>query len=335
MEARRVELEVFYKGHNISQYINSDLISCSFADTQNIADDINIVLQDKERKWLKEWAPVTGDTITAKIKIFNWNKENETILHNIGTFTIDEPEYSISPKKLSLKAISIPANTSFKDTPNTKIWKKATISKIGQTIANNSGLQLVFDSAFNPIITDKEQTEKSDFQFLQELVQEYGLILKIYNNKIVIFSEEEYEKKASKLTITEDMLISGTLKTTLNDSGYDGAVLKHKKNDGSLIRAEFYPYGKIKKHNKILNLNDAVDNYTEALRIVKAKLREKNRLQYTMSFVISAIPGLYMGDCYEFKNAGNFSGKYIITDIQGSLSPFLMSIEGHKVLQGY
>lgn len=335
MKSRYTELEVYYKGRNISQYINTDLTAFSFTDSQNVADDINIELQDKERKWLKEWAPRTGDTIKAQIKAFNWNKENETLIHNCGTFTIDEPEYTISPKKLNLKAISIPACSSFKDTPKTKIWKKATISKIGQTIADNSGLILVYDSSYNPIITDKEQTETSDFQFIQQLTQEYGLILKVYNNKIVIFSEEEYEKKPIKLTITEDMLIAGTLKTTLSDSGYDGAVLKHKKGSGELIHAEYYPKGKIKKDLKILSLNDSADNYAEALRIAKAKLREKNREQYTMSFSIPGISGLYMGDCYNFENAGDFTGKYIITNIQGSISPFVMNIDAHKVLQGY
>lgn len=335
MEARRTELEVFYKGRNISRYINADLTSFSFSDTQNAADDITIELQDTERKWLNDWTPTLGDTVSASIKAVNWNKENEVLIHNCGTFTIDEPEYSIIPKRFNLKAISIPANSGFKDTPKTKIWKKATIKKIAQTIAQNSGLALVYDTLYNPQITDKEQSETSDFDFLQQIVHEYGLILKVYNNKIVIFSEEEYEKKPSKLALTENMLIMGSLKYALTDSGYDGAVLKHKKNKGELIHAEFYPHGKTKKNPKILNLNDSADNYAEALRIVKAKLREKNREQFKFSFAIPAIPGLYMGDCFDLSDAGIFTGKYIITSIQGTIAPFQMSIESHKVLKGY
>ena len=48
-----------------------------------------------------------------------------------------------------------------------------------------------------------EQTNQSDCEFYNKLVTDYGLVLKIYDNRLVVFSEAQYEAKAAKLTLTE------------------------------------------------------------------------------------------------------------------------------------
>lgn len=334
-KARRIELEVYYKGVNISKQINNDLKSLSFTDNaQSAADDISITLQDKDGKWLKDWVCETSDQVKAKITSINWNKEGEVISKDCGTFIVDEPEYSIVPGTFSLNAISIPANTNFKDTQKSKTWKKATVSKIAQTIANNSGLSLHYDAIMNPRIDTKEQSAVSDMQFLQDLCNENGLVLKIYNNKLIIFSPGEYEQKKSVLTITKDMLSPpSTFKRTLTDSGYDGARLRYKKSDGTLITTEFFPTG---RKTKVLELNDNVDNIAEGLNLCKSKLREKNIKEYTASLTIPGLFNVYASDCITLKNDfGIFNGKYFVEKMQQSISPTEYTLDIHKVLSGY
>lgn len=333
-KARRAYLEVYYQGKNISKHINNDLVEFSYTDNaQSVADDISIKLHDKDGKWLKDWVCETGDQVKASIKTENWSKEGDSQIKNCGIFVVDEPEYGISPGTFSLNAISIPANKNFKDVPRTKTWKKATISKIAQTVADNSGLSLHYDSKTNPQIELKEQSETSDMQFLQDLCSENGLILKIYSNKLVIFSEAEYEQKESVLTITKKMLKSASLKRSITDSGYDGARLRYKKSNGELITASFFPSG---KKTKVLELNDNVENKAEALKLCKAKLREKNKSSFTVNLKLAGVASLDASDCVTLKeDFGIFNGKYFVEKIAQNISPTEYEIEAHKVLNGY
>lgn len=333
-KARRIYLEVYYQGKNISKEINSDLLEFSHNDTaENVADDISIRLQDKDGKWLKNWICEPSDQVIATIKSENWNKEGEIKSKNCGTFTVDEPEYSIAPGIFSLNAISIPANKNFKDVTRTKIWKKATVSKIAQTIASNSGLGLYYDARVNPQIDTKEQSNVSDMQFLQDLCSENGLILKIYSNKLIIFSESEYEQKPSVLTITKDMLTSATLKRSLTDCGYDGARLRYKKSNGVLITASFFPTGKA---SKVLELNDNVETQAEALKLCKAKLREKNKNMFKVSLKLPGLAPIGASDCITLKDDfGIFNGKYFLEKVSQSVSPTEYDLDAHKVLNGY
>ena len=60
----------------------------------------------------------------------------------------------------------------------------------------------VFGS-FDENIKRIEQTNQSDCEFYNKLVTDYGLVLKIYDNRLVVFSEAQYEAKAAKLTLTK------------------------------------------------------------------------------------------------------------------------------------
>lgn len=333
METRRIKLDVFYKGTNISKFINADLISCSYNDSaESVADDISISLNDVDGKWLKEWICNTSDEIELKIIETNWNNEDEIKVKNCGLFIVDEPEYTIFPSVFSLNAISIPADRNFKDVEKTKVWKKATVRKIAETIAANNNLILNYDVSEDFIIETKEQTNQSDMAFLQDICSENALCLKIYNKKIVIFSETEYENKEPVLQINKNMMTSCSLKRCISDSGFDGCVLKYKKNDGVLVTAEYFPTN---KKDKILQINENVENQAEALKKVKAKLREKNKKEYTISFDSDGVAPFWASDCIELvEDFGQFNGKYYIDSIRQSVAPTSYKVQAHKVL-GY
>lgn len=333
-DTRRIELDVVYQGKNISDYINKDLVDFSLSDSvDSSADTINITLQDIEENWLKNWIVEDGDKISVKAISYNWNKIGEKFSVNFGDFFVDDPSNTIKPNTFSLKAIAIPANGNFRDYKRTKIWKNATIKTIAQTIANNNGLSIYYDSSENSIIKEKEQSQTSDMEFLQSLCSDFGLTLKVYCSKLVIFSEAEYEMKPPKITITPDMLEPGaTFSRSLTDSGYDKAILTYSKGDGKTIKASFTKPNA--KGNKVLTLNDSVENQAEGLKLCKAKLREKNKSQYTASFSMPGISKLHSAETFRFKGVGQYDGIYYIDSKNQSFAPTSASFEAHKIL-GY
>lgn len=334
MLARRASIELFYNGKNLTADISKYLESFSYTDNSSgVADDIAITLNDKNSEWINSWSPELGDKMQAKIIAENWYAEGDKHVLDCGAYVVDEPEYSGRPKTLTLKGISIPSNTNFKDVPKSRIWKKASIKKIAQTIADNNGIPLYFDTSFNPVITTIEQSEQSDMDFIQDLCKKNGLVLKVYNNKLVIFSEQEYEAKSAELTITEKMVKSWNFKKTLSDSGYDGCKLKYSKAKGQTISYEFYPPGS--KKQKIYEMNESVDNHSEAEILVKSKLRELNKNQYTGSVDLLGDTKLLSGICVNIQGFGKFDGKYFVDKATHSLKGYNVSLELHKCLVGY
>lgn len=334
-KARKIELEVFYQGKNISNQINKDLVSFSVDDSASQESDvINIKLQDIKQNWLANWITELGDKINVKANSYNWNYQGEEYSIDFGDFYVDEPTYNFKPNTFELKANSIIANSNFRDLQRTKIWKGATLKAIAETIASRNGLALYFDSSTNPLIKEKEQSQETDMDFLKGLCSENGLAIKIYCAKIVIFDEFFYESKMPVATITpENMLEGATFKKSLTDSGYDKAVLQYKKGDTKgTISAEFKRPNAT--GNKILYLNDSVETKEEALRTCKARLREKNKSEITGSFSLPGLVKLYSTQTIEIKDAGQFDGIYYIDSKSQSFSPTSASFEVHKIL-GY
>lgn len=59
----------------------------------------------------------------------------------------------------------------------------------------------MFESAFDPFYTRKEQVQESDITFLQRLCKAAGISLKVTAKMIVLFDAAAYEKKSAVRTI--------------------------------------------------------------------------------------------------------------------------------------
>ena len=97
------------------------------------------------------------------------------------------------PIRLSLEGLALPADSSFKTTQRTLTYEDATLQEIGQEIAGRAGIALFYE-ADTISIKRIEQTNQSDCEFYNKLVTDYGLVLKIYDNRLVVFSEAQYER---------------------------------------------------------------------------------------------------------------------------------------------
>ena len=332
-DVRRVILNVEYQDTNISKEINQDLLNCNVSDSADgSADEITIELQDKESKWLKDWVCASGDKIVASATALNWRHSGDEFKKSFGTFYVDEPEYNFKPTTFHLKGISFPATGGFRDIPRTQTFKNVKISKLAQTCCDRYGYTLALDIETDKTFKEIEQSNQSDFDFLKsEICSKNDICIKLYDNKLVLFSQSVYEKKAPVKEISINSFLPGAnFKRTLTDSGYDKAVLKFKKNNGVLITAEYKVPNS--KGIKPLILNDSVETQAEALELCKAKLREKNRKEITASFSLTGLTDLFAGDTIKIVDAGQFDGVYYIDKINQSLIPTTANFEIHKTL---
>lgn len=334
-DVRHVVMDVTYEGKNISDKINFHLLSATVNDNaSNVADDISITLDDRDEDWLNKNIVNSGDKVNLQAVSYNWNYKGEIYRMKYGEFYVDEPEYTVNPSTFSLNALSVKANGNFRDVPHSNIWKSTTIKKIVDTIAKRNGYGIVYDTKRNYTIKELEQSEQTDFEFLKSLCSDNGLVLKLYDTKIVIFDEASYEQKEPVATITRNDIVGQiNFRRKLTDCGYDKAVLKCKrsKNKGK-ITASFTRPGA--KGNKVLALHDSVDTQAEALRVCQTKLREKNKDEYTVSFTMSGLSKINSAEVVKLEGFGQFDGKYYIDSKNQSFIPTSASFQAHRIL-GY
>ena len=233
MNARRAGISVEYNGVNLQDVISNELVNTvTYNDNaSDTIDDISIELRNTSKKWLGDWSPLKGDEIKFGIFVENWSCENDNHKLNCGMFSVDEVDYSGRPLVVAIKALAIPKDIEFTETLRNRKWQNVSIKRLASDLVSKYSFELIWDTNKNVIIESIEQSNVTDSNFLKDTCKKYGFSVKTYSNKIVIYHEGEYEKKASVLRIKESDVESWNLKSTINDTGYTEVVLKYSSDD--------------------------------------------------------------------------------------------------------
>ena len=103
--------------------------------------------------------------VTAVLVQKNWNDTGKDATLNIGTFEIDGIDVSGPPTKVTVKSTSIPYTSKIRMEKKSKAWENITLKAIGEQIAKESGLSLMYEAKDNPKFKRKEQVQMSDIKF--------------------------------------------------------------------------------------------------------------------------------------------------------------------------
>lgn len=328
MLPRRATISVLYNGTNATEQIAEYISSFEYKDVASgTSDSISINVNDRDRKWIGPWFPVKGDKLVPTIILHNWEAEGQEIQFPCGTFGVDDFSFSGGPIKMSLEALALPSATSFKAEERTKTYKKATLQEIGQEIADRAGISLFFDTS-DIAIAKVEQNKQNDCDFYSGLVEKQGLSLKIYNDRLVVFSEAEYEARGPKFVLTEADFDPGWTWNTKETGTYTGVRYQYtnsRKNKTFTVKAG--------TEERLLTCNEPADNLTEATAIALAAVNNANKGAVTMSLTMMARPGLIASDTIEIAGLEQLSGKYYVEQVAHSIgSGYKMSLDLRKVI---
>lgn len=306
--------------------------SFSYTDVASgTSDSISVGMNDRERKWIGPWFPEKGDTLQPTIRTTDWAHDGQSSSFPCGTFHVDDFSFGGGPpRRVSIEALAVPTDSSFKTTERTITYEDATLQEIGQEVASRAGVALFYEGP-TIALARVEQTNQTDCDFFNGLVKLYGLALKIYNDKLVVFSEATYESKSVKARLTEaDFEPSWTWNTKMVGT-YTGVKYQYTNSDQNKTFTVEAGGG-----DRILTCNVAADNLTEATAIALAALNEANKGTTTMSVTLKAALGLIATDCVEIVGLGKLSGKYYIEQIVHSLGGgYIMSLSLRKVEQRF
>lgn len=326
MNARKTTLEIIYNSVNATEQITPLVHNFTYTDVASgSSDSCSLEAGDRDRKWINAWFPVTGDKMEAIIRTHDWNREGDSASLSCGSMCVDDFSFAGRPITLQLNAVAIP-NSGFSYTKNTVTYEQTTLEQIGQAIASRCGVSLFYEGP-SVSIAKIEQTDETDGEFYNKLCEKYGLSLKIFNDKLVVFDEAAYEAAPPKLVLNEANMDPGWSWNTSIAGSY--TCVKYQYTNTENNQTFTVTAG---TEGRELKCNEAADNLTEATLIALAALNNANKDITTMTVTIRAVPGLIATDCVEISGLGKLSGKYYIKQLTHSLSDgYKMELELRKV----
>lgn len=331
MKTRRTRLKLVYEGTDISRDIAGDFLSFEYTDNESgQADDVAITLKDSAGLWAGPWLPGKGDTIQATIVDEGFGE-----LY-CGRFSIDDLLYSLPPRQLQIKGVSVPVKKSIRRQKKSKAWEDANLEKIASEIADESGLSFVFDSPSSPQYDRIDQHEESDLEFINRLCSDDGLSLKITDNQLVIFSQSKYEsQKAVKIIeLGKANLDSINFETQSYDVYSECTVSYSDPTTEELIEYTFKDPNF--KDGMKLKLVKRAASFADAERMAMSALRRKNKNETKASFTLAGDTEIVAGIVVALKGFGRFDGNYIIDTAKHTLSSgYKVQADARKVLEGY
>lgn len=327
---RKAEVRLMFNGHNVTSQLDRYLTGVTFTDVAaGSSDAISIDLYDADMIWLSDWYPTKGDDITGAARFIDWNGPGDEMTMSYGTFILDSIKFSGGPLKCTFGGLAIPQDQSFKTRQRTKTWENVMLSQIAAEISGRYGLSYSFNGP-DSFIESLEQTDKTDSDFLYSTVKDYGLKMKVYNHRIVVFDAGRLEARSPVCTIDRsDFIGDGWSYDDELEGTYTGAIIGYKSDESDKDEIKL-SVGNTSK--RVLYVNQKCDTLAEADSKARAKVNEANETMTKLSGAVWMKRPLSSGQTVTVTGLGHANGKYYIDKITTSITDAgtKQNLEMHK-----
>ena len=245
--ARNIRVIVIFNKVDISDEIAHSISSLNYTDnSKNAIDDLELELENLDYRWLKEWYPDENAQLLVGI---HEEKENETNFLDLGTFYVDEPTFE--DHKLTLKCLALPLDQNIRDQKNSVAWENITLKELVMQIANKHEMNAEI-YADNEFFKRLDQNQETDLAFINRIVKETGLNMKVSDDKIIIFDDEEMEKNDTVeiFNINDERIRSFSLKKK-NKEIYDNVEVSYYDPDKKKVIKEIITKKELEKRNQV------------------------------------------------------------------------------------
>lgn len=326
--ARRVTVDVEYEHINITDNISGSMVSFSYTDVASgETDSISLSLQDREHRWMGSWAPKKCDNINAGVRFHDWDGEGDSWELFCGSFEVDDISMSGPPAICTVSAASIPRSKAFNEEERTKNWEEITVEEIASEIADRAGISLYYEA--DPIfVRSMEQDKQTDCKFLYSVCEKYGLAMKVFAEKIVIFDEALYESLSPATELRYSDLVRYSYKSKLEGT-YTGAKIAY--SDPGTGEDHIVTVG---GGDRIKEINEEADSAVDAQRKAVAALNNANKGDTTLSGTVKARKELIASHCIKVSGCGVMDGVYYLDKVTtriGGNGASQQSFEAHKI----
>lgn len=308
MKTRKKSVSLIYNGTEAYSELSPYLEQITYTDSVDESDMISLELSDRDLKWRNAWIPRKGDILIPALTLEDWNYEGEKMTIQCGSFIVDDFGFSSPPAIGNINGVSSPVNTGFKETENTKTWEAATVQLIAGEIAGKYGLNLIYE-AQEIAVAKIEQDKRTDSDFLKTLCEKYGLGVKVFYNRLVIWDYREYFGRTPVTEIKPEMCSKWSYRSSMQGT-YTGARVsyknpKTKKMVDVLVGTE----------ERLYKTNQKADSEADARLIGEAAIRNANRRESTMQLTMPPQFLLMATLIVRLNGFGQMDGAYFIEKV--------------------
>lgn len=308
MRTRRAWADLIWNGAQVTADLKGQVTAVTYTDpAAGEADSLDISIQDRDGLWTGPWLPAEGDALEASIHVTDWDREGDSRFLPCGSFILDDFRFSGWPVTGTISAVSVPADSSFRETERSKTWEDVTLQELAQEIAGRAGVALAWDAEGGGAkLKSVEQTRRTDCEFLTGVCGDYGLAVKVYAKKLVVYDREAYKKKPTAVLLRPEDLLSWSWKTSLAGTytGGEYAYTDLKTEEEICVRTG--------GGSRLLKLSGKADSAADAEQKLKAAIASANHGHTSLSVSLRGRPDLAASLCVRVEGLGRLSGKYFI-----------------------
>lgn len=329
--ARRASLAVSIDGHDATGWLDPSLIDLTYTDqASGKADEVQLTLHDRDGSWRNDWMPRKGMAVSARIVCHDWFAEGEDYELPCGQFRIDEVEYKGPPATVAIKAVSASLTGGLRDEAKTRGWEYKGLKALAGEIAWQHDLKLVWEGT-DVTLGRVDQRNESDLAFIDRLATDRGMLCKVHDGKLAIYSRDGAEGQKADITV-KPAAFDGEPMTTLvpqswsfkeksSGTGYNGARVSYtnpvtgkvsmvqlRRKDGTNAYGLTPPQG----HDKTLTSQQRAESPQDAVALAHGQLQRKNQNEATCTLDFMGDPRLVAGKVVRMEGFGKFSGPYLV-----------------------
>ncbi|WP_231370120.1 phage late control D family protein [Leptotrichia wadei] len=162
---------------------------------------------------------------------------------------MDEPTFE--DQKLTLKCLALPLDQNIRDQKNSVAWENVTLKELVMQIANKHEMNAEL-YAENVFFERLDQNQETDLAFINRVVKEIGLNMKVSDDKIIIFDDEEMEKNdAIEVFNIKDYRIRSFSLKKKNKEIYDKVEVSYYDPDKKKVVKEIITKEELDKRNQV------------------------------------------------------------------------------------
>lgn len=186
-----------YEGVNITADISHMVLSISYVDELGgRSGELEIELEDRERRWQGPWFPQQGDIVTLLI---GYSGE---LLLPCGDFQVDDLELEGPPDVFHLRCLPAWITPALR-TRNSFGYENVTLLQIATTVAARHGMSVVGAPSELDVsylrITQKQET---DVEFLRRVAAEHNYDFTVRGAQMVFYARADLEAQPAVLTLS-------------------------------------------------------------------------------------------------------------------------------------
>lgn len=319
--SKKFQFRLLYNGTDISRDIAAYAGNITFVDNaESEADTLEISLLDTDGRWIDEWYPEKGATLTFSC----WYEGEEGAGIPPTEYELDAPQFKMSAggsggTKINLRAKTVPDSLPL-NTKGSEAFEGQTLEQIARKVAGDLGLEFVGE--IKPIqlkrITREDETP---LEFLKRLAEKYGYWFKIESkSRLVFYAKESLDNQEPAFILDAKECESISWESNRTEK-YSGARLSYTDPETSeTIEVEVEAEEEGIETENVLTINEPVDNEFEARIVAAQKLRRANSDGIKLNGDRIGDPRHLAGVAYTQSGIGRDSGKFLIKTVRHRLS---------------